>query len=137
MIEAPRDTAGMTEKDDTVYKDRHAASGSIASKTDNQILSEANSARMGQDDPLARLGVQQEENIPGFQPGPGFAKGRTLSTEVDPVYGKSGLVIGDRIYHKLKKSEGVVKDMLASGGIIVKLDNGIKGKTSAENLVKL
>jgi hypothetical protein len=60
-----------------------------------------------------------------------------ITGNVDPVFGRSGLAIGDRIYHKLLKCEGTVEDLMASGKVIVKLDNGKKGTTAAENIAKL
>jgi hypothetical protein len=129
---------GMT-KDGPVVQ-AHMPSSSIGSKTNEEIKAEANTAR-AVDDPLARTGIIQEENIPGFQPGiPMDAHGKRItkiSTEADPIFAKSGLAIGDKIYHKGKKKEGVIKDMLASGGVIVKFEDGKKGTVDSKNLVKL
>lgn len=107
--------------------------GRSISESSNQQLSADASQPMNGDDPLSRRGVKQEENIAGFVPG----RPMTMDGRVDPVYGRSGLSIGDRIYHKKQHVEGTVTAMMASGKIVVTLDNGKKGTTEAENLAKL
>jgi len=131
----PEDTSGMTQKDDTVYKDNNAPHTSIAAKSKDAILSEANRSAHSGEDPLARM-VRQDVNVPGFYSGSVPISGK-ITGEADPVFARMGFAIGDRVYHKKQKSEGVVKDMLASGKVIVHLDNGVKGKSDPSNLVKL
>jgi hypothetical protein len=43
---------------------------------------------------------------------------------------------GDRVYHKRRKKEGIVKDV-SSDGVQMKFDNGEKHWVRPENLVKL
>lgn len=121
-------------KGDSVHRS-HMPESAIGMKSNEEIKAEANTGRYQGSDPVG--GVMQEENVPGFKPGFDPTKITKLSTETDPVFGKSGFAIGDKIYHKVQKQEGVVKDMLASGSIIVKFANGKKGRTNPKNLVKL
>lgn len=114
----------------------NAPSNSIAARTKEQLRAEANNARISSDDPLVGKGIRQEENIPNFVPGKPMT-GIKLTGTADPVFAKAGYAIGDKVYHRKLKKEAKVIDMLASGPIVIKFDDGTKGKTAPENLVKL
>lgn len=110
---------------------------SIADSSNQEILADANSGKYLGNDPLAARGVRQEENVPGYRPVKHAGSPVKISGEVDPLFGKAGVSIGDRIYHKKRKIEGKVIDVRASGKIDVKLDDGTKGTTSPDNIVRL
>lgn len=135
-VARPTNTSDMQTEDNTVYSST-ASRNSIAGRTKEQLREEANSAKHSGIDPLAARGVLQEEDIPGFVPGKRPTTGIKITGTVDPIFGKSGFSIGDRVYHKVKKMEGTVKDLMASGKVIVELSDGRTGKMNAENIVKL
>lgn len=128
----PNDTSGMTEADDTVHS-THVPATSIAARHKDALVEEANNAQTPDDPTSGR--VRQDINVPGFYTA--ARPGGTITGTIDPVFGKSGFAIGDRIYHSGKKKEGTVKDLMASGGVIVKFDDGKKLQANAENLVVL
>lgn len=131
----PSDVSGMTEEDTTEHSSS-IPSSAIGARSNKEIIAEANAAKdYSPDDPIAGR-ILTDEDVPGFYDNTRPSKLKITGT-IDPVFSKSGFTIGDRIYHKKLKEEGKVVDLLASGSVIVKLDNGKKGITAAANLVKL
>jgi hypothetical protein len=137
-VARPTDVSGMTEADDTVHK-VYVPGSSIAAKSKEALIEESNAAKgFAPDDPTAhRSDVLQDSDVPGFYTNPKPGQGRRITGEVDPIFGKSGYTIGDKIYHKRHKMEGKVIDLLASGLVKVKFENGKKGEVKPENIVKL
>lgn len=148
MSDIPASLRDMTQPDDKEYVSKPKGAGIETGKP----LTELNESDMA--DIRARSvnasrarGVFQEEDIPGFKPGFEEENERrramnrgsvgAMDGRIDPVFGKSGLAIGDRIYHKIQKIEGKVTDLSANGKVYVDFDDGRKGKTIKENCVKL
>jgi hypothetical protein len=125
----------MKQQDEKVYTSS-APRNSIAGRSKEELAAEADNARHSSLDPLAAKGILQEENIPNFVPGKPLP-GIKITGEADPIFAKAGFAIGDRVYHKLKKLEGTIIDLMASGKVIVKLDDGRKGTMQSSNIVKL
>lgn len=134
-MDRPASLSDMSQQDETIHKSEPRGSGIETGKPLSAISDdELNQAKKTHNDPLQNA-VRQDHDVPGF-----YTKARPqggMTGTVDPIFGKAGFAIGDKIYRSKSKAEGVVKDVAASGKVLIKLDGFKPGWVESDTIVKL
>lgn len=134
-MDRPASLSDMAQQDETVHNSSPKGSGFETGKPLSAISNEElNAARKNHDDPLSRI-VKQDSDVPGFYTKPRPKSGMTGT--IDPIFGKAGFAIGDKIYRSKNKAEGVVKDVAASGKVLIKLEGYKPNWVEADTIVKI
>jgi|ERR1700761_1518091 len=132
----PQHAGDMTEQDNTTHLPPHTPSTALGYADAQDLLQKARS----QSDVLRARGIVQEQDIPNFKPGIPielYGDASRPGQRVQAAAQAPKFRVGQKVYHKLRKEEGKILELKASGMIKIRLDSGKEGNVKPEVLAGL